>query len=71
MRLEHYLFHKGYKVFLLDGDNVRNGLNKDLSFSETDRKENLRRVVKLPSLCWIQACWLFVPLSLRMNRNAN
>jgi adenylylsulfate kinase len=44
LRLEHYLFHNGFKVFLLDGDNVRNGLNKDLGFSESDRKENLRRV---------------------------
>ena len=44
LRLEHYLFHKGYKSFLLDGDNVRMGLNKDLGFSEEDRKENLRRI---------------------------
>ena len=42
LRLEHYLFYQGYKVYMLDGDNVRNGLNKDLGFSETDRKENLR-----------------------------
>ena len=47
LRLEHYLFNKGYKVFMLDGDNVRNGLNKDLSFSENDRKENLRRVAEM------------------------
>ena len=44
LRLEHYLFHQGYKSFLLDGDNVRMGLNKDLGFSEDDRKENLRRI---------------------------
>lgn len=44
LRLEHYLFNQGYKSFLLDGDNVRMGLNKDLGFSEEDRKENLRRV---------------------------
>lgn len=44
LRLEHYLFHQGYKSFLLDGDNVRMGLNKDLGFSEEDRKENLRRI---------------------------
>lgn len=44
MRLEHYLFHKGYKVFLLDGDNIRNGLNSDLGFTEKDRNENIRRV---------------------------
>ncbi|MCC9169034.1 adenylyl-sulfate kinase [Pontibacter harenae] len=50
LRLEHYLFHEGYKVFLLDGDNVRNGLNKDLSFTEEDRKENIRRVAEVSKL---------------------
>lgn len=50
LRLEHYLFHKGFKAFLLDGDNVRHGLNKDLSFSEQDRKENLRRVGEVAKL---------------------
>ena len=35
LRLEHYFFCKGFKVFILDGDNVRNGLCKDLGFSET------------------------------------
>lgn len=50
LRLEHYLFHKGYKIFILDGDNVRNGLNKDLGFSEADRKENLRRIGEVAKL---------------------
>lgn len=50
LRLEHYLFHQGYKVFLLDGDNVRNGLNKDLSFTAEDRKENIRRVGEVAKL---------------------
>ncbi|WP_187264143.1 adenylyl-sulfate kinase [Pontibacter beigongshangensis] len=50
LRLEHYLFHQGYKVYLLDGDNVRNGLNKDLGFSDQDRKENLRRVGEVAKL---------------------
>ena len=50
LRLEHYLFHKGFKVFLLDGDNVRHGLNKDLNFSEADRKENMRRVAEVAKL---------------------
>ncbi|GHA62086.1 adenylyl-sulfate kinase [Pontibacter akesuensis] len=50
LRLEHYLFHQGYKVFLLDGDNVRNGLNKDLSFTAEDRKENIRRVGEVARL---------------------
>lgn len=50
LRLEHYLFHKGYKVFLLDGDNIRNGLSSDLSFTEQDRKENVRRVAEVAKL---------------------
>ncbi len=50
LRLEHYLFHKGYKVFLLDGDNIRNGLNRDLTFTESDRKENMRRVAEVAKL---------------------
>lgn len=49
-RLEHCLFHQGYKVFLLDGDNVRHGLNRDLSFSEHDRRENVRRVAEVGNL---------------------
>ena len=50
LRLEHYLFHHGYKAFLLDGDNVRNGLNRDLGFTEEDRKENLRRIGEVAKL---------------------
>ncbi len=50
LRLEHYFFSKGFKVFILDGDNVRNGLCKDLGFSEDDRKENLRRVGEVAKL---------------------
>jgi adenylylsulfate kinase len=42
--LEEYLHHKGYRVFVLDGDNVRFGLSSDLSFSVKDRKENIRRI---------------------------
>jgi adenylylsulfate kinase len=50
LRLESYLFLKGFKVFMLDGDNVRNGLCKDLGFSEEDRTENLRRVGEVSKL---------------------
>lgn len=48
--LDSYFFSKGYKTFLLDGDNVRKGLNKDLGFTEKDRKENLRRVGEVAKL---------------------
>lgn len=48
--LERELFERGYKTFHLDGDNVRNGLNKNLSFTEEDRKENIRRVGEVTAL---------------------
>ncbi|GLQ32128.1 adenylyl-sulfate kinase [Litoribrevibacter albus] len=42
--LDHALHQLGYHTFLLDGDNVRLGLNKDLGFSDQDRVENIRRI---------------------------
>ncbi len=42
-RLERELLLSGHRVFVLDGDTLRNGLNRDLGFSEQDRRENLRR----------------------------
>jgi len=42
--LEYELFQKGYRTYLLDGDNVRHALNRDLGFSDHDRKENIRRI---------------------------
>ncbi len=42
--LETELFNKGYKVYVLDGDNIRHGLCSDLGFSPEDRTENIRRV---------------------------
>ena len=42
--LELRLFELGQHTYLLDGDNVRTGLNKDLSFSAADRSENIRRI---------------------------
>ena len=42
--LERKLIEKGFKAYLLDGDNIRTGLNKDLGFSENDRHENIRRI---------------------------
>jgi adenylylsulfate kinase len=40
--VEEMLHLKGYRTFVLDGDNVRHGLCADLSFSDEDRKENIR-----------------------------
>lgn len=48
--LEKLLFEKGYQTVLLDGDLVRNTLNKDLSFSKHDRDENLRRIAEISRL---------------------
>ncbi len=42
--LEHALFEQGRHCYLLDGDNVRHGLNGDLGFSNEDRVENIRRI---------------------------
>lgn len=50
--LQYELYKKGISVYLLDGDNLRHGINKNLTFSESDRKENIRRTA--------EACKLFV-----------
>lgn len=42
--LERRLTDKGFKAYLLDGDTLRSGLNKDLGFTDDDRKENIRRI---------------------------
>ncbi len=48
--IETVLHQKGYKTYLLDGDNVRLGLNNDLGFSSKDRKENIRRISEVARL---------------------
>ena len=48
--LDVALFQRGYHTFLLDGDNVRHGLNRDLGFSEGDRVENIRRIGEVSKL---------------------
>ncbi|OXS60154.1 adenylyl-sulfate kinase [Rossellomorea vietnamensis] len=44
------LFNQGKQVYVLDGDNVRHGLNQDLGFNEDDRKENIRRIGEVSKL---------------------
>lgn len=46
-RLERELLLSGHRVFVLDGDTLRHGLNHDLGFSEADRRENLRRAAEV------------------------
>jgi adenylylsulfate kinase len=48
--LEHLLTKKGFKCYVLDGDNVRHGLNNNLGFSDADREENIRRVGEVSKL---------------------
>ncbi|WP_109832874.1 adenylyl-sulfate kinase [Reichenbachiella versicolor] len=48
--LEEKLFKEGLNTYLLDGDNVRSGLNRDLGFSDEDRKENIRRITEVAKL---------------------
>lgn len=45
--LNQKLYQKGKLCYILDGDNVRHGLNRDLSFKAEDRAENIRRVGEL------------------------
>ncbi len=48
--LQRALFAKGYQAFVLDGDNIRKGLSRDLGFSPADRNENLRRAGEVAAL---------------------
>lgn len=48
--LERQLFNQGYFVKVLDGDNIRSGINKNLGFSLDDRKENIRRIAEVAKL---------------------
>ena len=48
--LEEKLFQKGCRTFVLDGDNVRHGLNSNLDFSEAGRTENIRRISEVSKL---------------------
>lgn len=50
MALERKLFTQGASVYVLDGDNVRAGLNSDLGFSAADRAENIRRIGEVAAL---------------------
>lgn len=48
--LEKHLYDAGIRCYVLDGDNVRHGLNRDLGFTTTDRQENLRRIGEVSKL---------------------
>jgi bifunctional enzyme CysN/CysC len=48
--LEQVLHKQGMRTYILDGDNVRHGLNKDLGFTDADRIENIRRIAEVAKL---------------------
>jgi adenylylsulfate kinase len=48
--VEQELFKLGIKTYTLDGDNIRNGINSDLTFSPEDRTENIRRIAEVANL---------------------
>jgi len=48
--VEQELYRLGIKTYTLDGDNIRNGINKDLSFAPEDRTENIRRIAEIAHL---------------------
>lgn len=48
--VEKRLHHEGFHTYLLDGDNIRHGLNKDLGFTAADRVENIRRIAEVARL---------------------
>jgi adenylylsulfate kinase len=50
VQLEAQLYAKGFTTYLLDGDNIRMGLNKDLSFTDDARVENIRRIGEVAKL---------------------
>ena len=48
--LEKKLYERGIRTYVLDGDNIRHGLNKDLGFTDADRVENIRRIGEVAKL---------------------
>lgn len=48
--LEQRLHHEGFQTYALDGDNIRKGINNDLTFSPEDRTENIRRIAEIARL---------------------
>jgi adenylylsulfate kinase len=61
--LEHALVERGHLAYVLDGDNIRHGLNKNLGFSPEDRNENIRRlgeVAKLFADAGVLVCTSFI-----------
>jgi bifunctional enzyme CysN/CysC len=63
MNLERKLFDAGFMVYVLDGDNLRYGLNSDLDFTPQSRRENVRRVGETAAL-FADACFVCIAASI-------
>ncbi|MCJ7579063.1 MAG: adenylyl-sulfate kinase, partial [Candidatus Aminicenantes bacterium] len=50
LAVEEELYKRGHLCYVLDGDNIRHGLNKNLGFSPEDREENIRRIGEVSKL---------------------
>ena len=61
--VEERLYSMGVRSYVLDGDNIRTGLNKDLGLSPEDRRENIRRIAEVAKLM-VDAGILVLPHSL-------
>ncbi len=59
-KLEEKLYDKGIVSFVLDGDNVRHGLNGDLGFTPEDREENIRRIRQVAKLFYDSGIFVMV-----------
>ena len=73
LQLEKELFKLGFLVQILDGDNIRAGINNNLSFSEGDRAENIRRISEVSKLflnCGVITINCFVSPTKKMRQNA-
>jgi adenylylsulfate kinase len=69
--LEEKLFQKSCRTFVLDGDNVRHGLNSNLDFSEAGRAENIRRISQVSKLMMESGIIVLTAFISPFNKNRN
>lgn len=69
--LEKRLHNSGIQSYILDGDNIRHGLNKDLEFTKEDREENIRRTAEVAKLMYDAGLTVIVALISPFNKSRN
>lgn len=69
--LEVELHGRGFRTYILDGDNIRLGLNKDLGFTEADRVENIRRIAEVAKLMMDAGLFVMVAFISPFKRERN